>query len=79
MVAFCSPNDFLMFLNIFRYYFSILINVFHFEKVLWIVRTKHLNFSKILHLLNLFTMSIKLLVVILFIIKLSARNNVMKA
>ena len=60
--------------NIFRVKYIWLINVFYPEDVLWKVKTKYYNFNQILHLLILFKMPIKLLV-ILFIIKLYARNN----
>ena len=49
--------------------YSLLINVFYFEDVLEKVRKKYWMFNQISYLLILFTMSIKLLV-ILFIIKL---------
>ena len=60
--------------NIFRVKYIWLINVFYPEDVLWKVKTKYYNFNQILHLLILFKMPIKLLV-ILFIIKLYAQNN----
>ena len=47
------------------------------EDVLWKVRTKYQNFNQILHLLVLFRISIKLLV-ILFVIN-NARNNIFKS
>ena len=57
---------FLMTLNILETSFLLLINVLYFEDVLWKERTKYQNYNQILHLLILFTMSNKLLVMLFF-------------
>ena len=57
--------------------FLLLINLFYSEHILWKVRMKYYNFNQIFHLLILFATSMKLLV-ILFIIKFYARNNILK-
>ena len=66
-----------MFSKILDTNFLLLINVFYSEHILWKVRMKYYNFNQIFHLLILFATSMKLLVIV-FIIKFYARNNILK-